>query len=551
MDVKTVKISELISPEYNPRHITPDALESLKRSIDEFGYVAPIIVNKYNNHILAGNQRVTALKELGYETVEVIYTHIEDLNREKALNIRLNNLSGDWDIGKLDTIFQDLELDGFDLTLTGFATENLQPFETETNIDNGIPVSETITSDLNTGLKPLPSAGQPETTTEYIEPEHEIKEDDYKQDDIKVHVAKGDLYQLGNHYLFCGDATSENDLEILLNAERERALIDLVFTDPPYGMKKEKDGVANDNLNYNDLLLFNKKWIPLTFKALKSNGSWYCWGIDQPLMDIYAFILKPMIQNKEISFRNLLTWDKGNGQGQLSPEFRMYAPADEKCLFVMVGSESCQGFTVNQDDYSDNMDTVRVYLEKEINKLHNIGLNDKTIANALGYKDGRTVNHWYSKSQFALPTRENYEALRKYGQQVLKQDYDFLKQDYDELKQDYDELKQEFYSNRSYFNNTHDNMNNVWHFKRTNNTEKELTGGHATPKPIKLCTRAILSSSRQGENVLDLFGGSGSTLIACEASNRNCYMMELDPYYCQIIINRWETFTGGKAVKIN
>ena len=224
MDVETVNIDELISPDYNPRHITPEALESLKRSLDEFGYVDPIIVNKHNNHILAGKQRILALKELGYTEVEVIYTNIPDLNREKALNIRLNNLSGDWDIGKLDTIFQDLELDGFDLTLTGFATENLQPFETETNIDNGIPVSETITSDLNTGLKPLPSAGQPETTTEYIEPEHEIKEDTYKEEGIKVHVAKGDLYQLGNHYLFCGDATNEKDLEILLNAEREREL---------------------------------------------------------------------------------------------------------------------------------------------------------------------------------------------------------------------------------------------------------------------------------------------------------------------------------------
>ena len=220
MDVETVKIDTLISPDYNPRHITPDAMESLKKSLNEFGYVAPIIVNKHNNHILAGNQRVTALKELGYDEVDVVYTNIEDLNREKALNIRLNNLSGDWDIGKLDTIFQELELDGFDLTLTGFATENLQPFETETNIDNGIPVSETITSDLNTGLKPLPSAGQPETTPV------EVVEDDYEEkvDEIKVHVAKGDLFKLGNHYLFCGDATSKEDVEILLNAEREREL---------------------------------------------------------------------------------------------------------------------------------------------------------------------------------------------------------------------------------------------------------------------------------------------------------------------------------------
>lgn len=319
---------------------------------------------------------------------------------------------------------------------------------------------------------------------------------------------------------------------------------DMVFTDPPYGMKKENDGVANDNLNYDDLLEFNKKWIPITFNNLKDNGSWYCWGIDEPLMDIYSNILKPMKKQKQIAFRNLITWDKGNGQGQLSSEFRMYPIADEKCLFVMCGSESCQGFAVNQEDYSENMDKVRLYLEEQINKLHNIGLNDKAIANALGYKDGRTVNHWYSKSQFALPTKENYEALKEYGKKVLKQDYDFLKQDYDSLKQD-------FYASRSYFDNTHDNMNNVWHFSKTSGEERESAGGHATPKPIALCTRAIKSSSRENENVLDVFGGSGSTLIACEQNNRNCYAMELEPRWVDVIIQRWENFTGEKAIKLN
>ena len=319
---------------------------------------------------------------------------------------------------------------------------------------------------------------------------------------------------------------------------------DMVFTDPPYGMKKENDGVANDNLNYDDLLEFNKKWIPITFNNLKDNGSWYCWGIDEPLMDIYSNILKPMAKENKITFRNLITWDKGNGQGQLSSEFRMYPIADEKCLFVMCGSESCQGFAVNQEDYSENMDKVRLYLEEQINKLHNIGLNDKAIANALGYKDGRTVNHWYSKSQFALPTKENYEALKEYGKKVLKQDYDFLKQDYDSLKQD-------FYASRSYFDNTHDNMNNVWHFSKTSGEERESAGGHATPKPIALCTRAIKSSSRENENVLDVFGGSGSTLIACEQNNRNCYAIELEPRWVDVIIQRWENFTGEKAIKIN
>ena len=321
-----------------------------------------------------------------------------------------------------------------------------------------------------------------------------------------------------------------DDVEKLMDGVKA----DLVFTDPPYGMKKESEGVLNDNLNFNDLLDFNRQWIPLTFGALKDNGSWYCWGIDEPLMDIYSNILKPMAKENKITFRNLITWDKGSGQGQLSEDFRMYPIADEKCLFVMVGGDSVQGFSVNQEDYSENMDKVRLYLEGEIAKLNQ---SDKTIANALGYKDGRTVNHWRSKSQFALPTKENYEALREYGKSVLK-DYDFLKKDYDELKKD-------FYEGRSYFNNTHDNMNNVWHFDRAGKDEREHTGGHATPKPIALCSRAIKSSSREGEIVLDVFGGSGSTLIACEQLNRKCYMCELDPHYCDVILQRYINFKGS------
>ena len=73
---------------------------------------------------------------------------------------------------------------------------------------------------------------------------------------------------------------------------------------------------------------------------------------------------------------------------------------------------------------------------------------------------------------------------------------------------------------------------------------------HPTQKPLFLPTEAIENSSKENDVVLDLFGGSGSTLIACEQLNRNCYMMEIDPYYCQVIINRWEDFTGLKAEKL-
>lgn len=74
---------------------------------------------------------------------------------------------------------------------------------------------------------------------------------------------------------------------------------------------------------------------------------------------------------------------------------------------------------------------------------------------------------------------------------------------------------------------------------------------HPTMKPIKLLAHLIINSSKKGQNVLDLFGGSGSTLIACEELNRKCYMMEYDPKYCDVIIKRWEELTGNKAEKIN
>ena len=89
----------------------------------------------------------------------------------------------------------------------------------------------------------------------------------------------------------------------------------------------------------------------------------------------------------------------------------------------------------------------------------------------------------------------------------LKKIMMFFKKDYDELKKDYDELKKDYYLTRAYFNNTHDNMNNVWHFNRTSGEERENTGGHATPKPIAICSRAIKSSSKENEIVLDVFGG--------------------------------------------
>jgi DNA modification methylase len=152
--------------------------------------------------------------------------------------------------------------------------------------------------------------------------------------------------------------------------------------------------------------------------------------------------------------------------------------------------------------------------------------------------------HWFTKSQWDLMKEEYYLKLQNYYKNQA------FKKEYQEIKKEYQEIKKEWYETRAYFDNTHEKMTEVWQFDRTTGDEKESAGGHATPKPIALCTRAIKSSSRENEVVLDVFGGSGSTLIACEQNNRNCYVMELEPKWVDVIIQRWENFTGEKAVKL-
>jgi DNA modification methylase len=324
----------------------------------------------------------------------------------------------------------------------------------------------------------------------------------------------------------CGDSTNQEDIKKLMDGVKA----DLVFTDPPYGMKKENDGVLNDNLNLKDLLMFNRKWIALSFENLKDNGSWYCWGIDEPLMDIYSEILKPMILENKIIFRNLITWYKGVAQGQLSETHRMYATADEKCLFVMCG---VQGFNTNVENYYEGWEPIRTYLRQERDKMGWTNADMKTMC---GHSPTSGC-HWFDKNQWVMPTEEIYNTWQAHAKK-------------DAFKREYDDIKREYYQTRAYFNNTHDSQTNVWNFTPTTQSEREETGGHPTPKPIALCSRAIKSSSRENEIVLDMFGGSGSTLIACEQLGRACYAMELEPKYIDVIIKRWENLTGQKAVKL-
>lgn len=490
MNIIEREVDKLIPYSKNAKKHDETQISNVAESIKQFGFVQPVVVDK-NGVIVIGHCRTLAAKKLGMKTVPCVM--VDELTDEQVRALRIiDNKTNEspWDIELLAEELPEIDLSKFDF-------------------DFGID---------------LPEESKEDEDKEIIEDEAPEVDEDSEP------IAKlGDIWQLGRHRLMCGDSTDRATVEMLMDGKKA----DMVFTDPPYGMKKESDGVLNDNLNYDDLLEFNKKWIPLTFANTKENGSWYCWGIDEPLMDIYSHILKPMAKKNEITFRNLITWDKGHGQGQNTEGLMMYPIADEKCLFVVRG---IQCLTLNADQYWEEYEPIRKYLYDERIKC---GWDIPTMKTIAGHSD-KSRDHWTSKSQWNLPTKDVYEKFqawaRNNGVKAFEREYESLRREYESL--------------RAYFDNTHDNMNNVWHFERTSASERELTGGHVTPKPIALCSRAIKSSSRENESVLDVFGGSGSTLIACEQLNRTCYMMELDPKYCDVIIKRWESLTGEKAVKL-
>lgn len=351
-------------------------------------------------------------------------------------------------------------------------------------------------------------------------------------------VKTGDVYTLGEHRLICGDCRELETINKLMNGRRAN----LVFTDPPYGMKKA--GVANDNMNLTDMLAFNGEWIQKSMDVLDSNGSWYCWGKDEQIMLIYATILRPMIERNEIVFRNLITWEKPSVPGQLSDTHRMYPVADEKCLFVMKGT---QGFNNNADGFYEGFEPIRSYLDEQ-RKI--MGWTAKDIRNITGVTS--VARHAFSRSQWELPTEEHYnkmrEACRIGGElQAFDKEYKAFYKEYKAFKREYDDIKQEFYNARAYFDNTHEIMTQTWLFNRASPEEYAEAFKFPTIKPVELCSRAIKSSSREGDLVVDFFGGSGSTLIACEELGRTCYMIELVPEQVSKIIERWEKKTGREA----
>ncbi|MBQ8837442.1 MAG: DNA modification methylase [Clostridia bacterium] len=246
MLIEKKNTADLLPAEYNPRKdLKPgDAeYEKLKRSIEQFGYVEPVIWNKTTGRVVGGHQRLKVLMDMGITEVECVVVEMPE-DKEKALNIALNKISGDWDKEKLSLLIADLQGADFDVSLTGFeATE----------------IDDLFKGTLKDG----------------------IKDDDF---DVEAELKKptttkaGDIWVLGKHRLICGDSTKAETFELLMSGNKAN----LVVTDPPYNVNYEGSAgkIKNDNMADQAFYEFLLSAFENAEKAMADDASIYVFHAD-------------------------------------------------------------------------------------------------------------------------------------------------------------------------------------------------------------------------------------------------------------------------------
>jgi len=397
MNIILQEINKLIPYHNNPRK--NQAVDKVASSIKEFGWQQPIVVDE-SNVIVVGHTRYQAAQKLGLKEVP---THIAKGLTEsqiKAYRLLDNRANQDalWDDEMLKIEIKGLEELDIDLKLTGF---------TDKELDNLL----------------------------FEEKEGLTDEDKIPEPPKEPITNLGDIWELGNHKLMCGDSTLIENLEKLC---LEKA--DMIFTDPPYGMSygggraegstekgalvKAHGMIKNDDLRDEELIKLVKNSLQTALSKTKQGGSAYICFTWRTYTEFYK-----AITDAGLNIKNCLVWDK-----------------------------------------------------------RSIGLGQ---------------SHY----------RPQHEFIFYCGQQ--------------------------WYGDKS--------QSDVWQMSRGSTSNYV----HPTQKPVEIISKAIRNSSKKEDIILDSFGGSGSTLIACEKLIRKARIMELDPKYCDVIIKRWENYTGLQAKKIN
>ena len=386
-EVQEVTLTKLVPYVNNAKIHSEKQVTMIASSIREFGFLSPVLIDRDFN-IIAGHGRVMAAKKLDMESVPCVFVEGLTEAQRKAYILADNRLGelADWNMDLVNMELEALNDMDFDVSLTGFE--------------------------------------MPEIEVE----DAEIIEDDVPEE-VETRCKLGDLWQLGEHRLICGDSTDVNVIDRLMGG----AKADIVFTDPPYKIQTEggcKGELGKSLMKQGADIRFIADFNPTDFLNILPvlfNGN----------MNAYIFC------NKEL-LPDYLNWCKETG-------------------------------------YSWN------------------------------------VLIW--KKPSAIPIGDSHRP-----------DIEYLLL---------------FRKNAIWNNGTKANYSRCLEYSRVKKTEEN--GKHPTIKPIELITNELMISSHKDSVVVDLFGGSGSTLIACEQTDRKCFMCELDPHYCDVIIQRWENLTGQKA----
>lgn len=383
--IQRVNINTIKANPSNPRVIKDDKFKALVKSIKEFPEMLelrPIVVNS-DNIILGGNMRLRACKEAGLTEVPIIYASSLDQDKQNEFIIKDNVGYGEWD---WDTLANE--------------------WDTDLLADWGLEIPDIEMTQL------------------------EAQEDDYEvPDEITTDIVLGDLFEIGQHRLLCGDSTNTDEYKKLFNEQ----LADLVVTDPPYnvgyvGGTKQSLTIQNDKQSDGDFYQFLYDFYTALGAYTKPGGAWYVWHADTEGANF-----RLAMKNAGIEPRQCLIWVKNT----LVMGRQDYHWKHEPCLY--------------------------------------------------GWKEG-AAHGWYSDRK----------------------------------------------------------QTTVLEFDRpTRNAE------HPTMKPIALISYQIGNSSKQGDIVADAFLGSGSTMVSSHQLNRKCYGMELDPKYCQVIIDRMLKLDPTLTVKRN
>ena len=409
MNIQKVSVSKINPAAYNPRvDLKPGDkdYEKLKDSINTFGYVEPLVWNSKTGNLVGGHQRLKILIEQGLVEVEVSVVDLSP-DKEKALNLALNRIQGDWDNQKLATLLEELTRNSeVDIKTTGFDLPEISEI-----LDS---VQEAIEDDFNLDGE-LANTGTPVTQ-------------------------KGDLIQLGNHRLLCGDSSKSEDVARLIGDNK----INLIFSDPPY------------NVDYYG----GNRPVPKNARP-KASRNWERIYNDNLTQEEYEKWLRQIFVNVSVYLAEgtpIYIW---NGSKQFGSMYVMFTELGYHVSCVVTWAK--ESFSIGYGDY-----------------------NQQTEFCLYGWKEDNGAHNWHGPN----------------------------------------------------------NESTLWQIKR----DSTASYNHPTQKPVALAHRAIRNSSKRGDIVLDMFLGSGTTLIAADSLERACYGMEIDPGYCDVIVRRYIKVKGEAEV---